>query len=142
MHWWQFVLQGAAGGSLAEVLSLFKHVAAWQAARRAPSGRLRARRAAFTKYVDVPAHIWMLVLRAMVGAASAGVFAAGDQLKGAFAGVALGFCGPMMLVRLGQNSLVDSFVQGGKPAAGTESIALPMPEQGAAKGLSEVIGEH
>lgn len=56
-------------------------------------------------------------MRTLAGMASAGAFAAGGQLKGAFAAVALGYGGPAVLERLGQLQLVDSLVNRTAPAS-------------------------
>lgn len=130
MQWWQFALLGGVGGMLAEFMSLFKQIATWQAARRAPSGTLRVKPAPLRRYVDIPAHVWMLAMRGLLGMASAGAFAAGDQLKGAFAAVALGYGGPVVFERLGQLPLVDSLVNGAGPAPQPAVVDTARPAPG------------
>ncbi len=117
MRWWQFALVGGVGGALAEFVALFKYVKAWQEARRSPSGTLSEDPVSWRKYVDVPAHVWMLAMRMLAGMASAGAFAAGGQIKGAFAAIALGYGGPVVLERLGHLQLVDSLVNRTAPAS-------------------------
>lgn len=117
MRWWESALLGAGGGAIVEVLSLFKWLSAWQLARRLDSGLVRDDPPRLTRYVDVPAHVGMLILRAFLGAVSAAVFAAGDQISGAYAAVALGFCGPALLGRLGELPQVASLIEGDSRSA-------------------------
>jgi hypothetical protein len=112
MHWWQFALYGAGGGAIVEVLTLFNAFATWQRARTSAAGTVLDQPPQLGIYVDFPAHAWMLPLRAVLGAISAAVFAAGGQLKGAYVAVALGFCGPALLTRLGELSRVEELVNG------------------------------
>ena len=133
MPWWQFALLGGAGGAVAEFVALFRSVARWQAARRSPSGRLRLKPAAWREYVDVPAHAWMFAMRTVAGMASAGAFAAGDQIKGAFAAVALGYGGPVVLERLGQIPLVESLINGGPAATAASASGVAESEVGSLK---------
>ena len=107
------------------MLSLFRWLSLWQAARRSPSGLVQEAPPPLTRYVDVPAHIGMLLVRGVVGAISAVVFAAGGQIQGAYGAIALGFCGPALLSRLGELPRVASMVAG-EPA--TERPA-PTAEQ-------------
>jgi len=112
MRWWESALLGAGGGAVVEVLSLFKWLTVWQLARRLDSGLVRDDPPGLTRYVDVPAHVGMLLLRAFLGAVSAAVFAAGGQIGGAYVAVALGFCGPALLGRLGEIPHVASRIEG------------------------------
>jgi hypothetical protein len=112
LRWWEFALLGAGGGALVEVLSLFKWFAVWQVARRTESGVVRDDPPRLTQYVDVPAHAGMLVLRSLLGAVSAAIFAVGGQIQGAYVAVALGFCGPALLGRLGEIPQIASMVSG------------------------------
>jgi hypothetical protein len=141
MRWWQLALLGAGGGVIVEALSLFKWFAVWQSARRSASGTLRADPPALAQYVDVPAHAAMLVLRAVLGAASAAIFAAGGQIRGAYVAVALGFCGPALLGRLGEIPQVASAVAGEQQAPERRSAAESAPAAGGT-GSTEVVGEH
>lgn len=111
MRWWQFALFGAGGGGIVELLTLFNAFAMWQKARTSAVGTVLEQPPRLGVYVDIPAHAWMLPLRGLLGAISAAVFAAGGQLKGAYVAVALGFCGPALLTRLGELSRVDELVK-------------------------------
>ena len=151
MHWWQFALLGAGGGAIVEVLALFKWFTVWQGARRSASGLVRADRPGLTRYVDVPAHAGMLVLRSLLGAVSAAIFAAGDQIKGAYVAVALGFCGPALLQRLGEIPHVASIVTGDPhvPERSQDAKApegqqpdIPLAEKGSELRASEVAAVH
>ena len=134
VHLWQSALLGAAGGVLAEVLALFRYFGDWQTARRSQLGRVRSSPVALTEYVDVPAHAWMLSLRAIIGAAGAAAFSA--EIKGAYVAIALGLAGPTVLARLGELPQVDALLnrnlEEGSPdhhARGAGSKALPAPER-------------
>lgn len=115
MQWWQFASFGAFGGVLVEALSLFKWYSIWQNARRTASGTIRNNPPPLKRYVDVKVQIGMLIIRAVLGAASAAIFAMNNQLKGAFVAIALGFCGPALLNRLGEIPQVTSIVAGRAP---------------------------
>jgi hypothetical protein len=71
MPWWQFVLLGAGGGAIVEVLATFRCVAAWQDARRSHDGTIKRVPPELARYVDVPAHAIMLPARMLLGAAVA-----------------------------------------------------------------------
>ena len=128
MRWWQFALLGAGGGALVEVLSLFKWFTVWQGARRSVSGAVRHDPPRLQRYVDIPAHSWMLVLRATLGAVSAAIFAAGGQLKGAYVAVALGFCGPALLERLGELPQISSMIVSDAQVADTSTSENGSPQ--------------
>lgn len=101
MHWWQFALLGAAGGALVEILAIFRWVAAWQSARRTPTGRVRGCPPKLRIYIDVPVHACMMMFRMMLGAGAAILFGVTGQINGAYVAVALGFAAPSMLAQLG-----------------------------------------
>ena len=117
MRWWQFALLGAGGGVIVEVLSLFRWFSLWQAARRSADGTVVDRPPRLGRYVDVPAHVGMLVLRGVLGGITAVVFAVGGQIQGPYVAVALGFCGPALLGRLGEIPQVTSMISGSAPVA-------------------------
>lgn len=126
MLWWQYALCGAGGGIIAEVLALYGWFTAWSRARRAASGLVRAHPPQLRKYVDVAAHVWVLFLRALIGAACAALFAAGGQLKGVYAAAALGFCAPELLSRLGEIPQVAAAVKGEEETAATSPDRRPL----------------
>ena len=102
MSWLAYGGLGSVGGVIVEALALFKWMTAWQDARRAPDGTVSPEPAPFTAYVDVRAHIGVLLLRGALGFASSAIFALGGQISGGYVAVALGFAGPALLGRLGQ----------------------------------------
>lgn len=140
MGWWHAALFGGAGGALAETLSLFRDVSLWAASRRTSTGRLRKNRPEQSDFVDVPAHAWMLLLRAILGAATAAVFA--GEITGVYVAVALGLAGPTVLTRLGDVPQIEAWVNaaprqpGGAPARthGGDPEELAPPSSGAAGG--------
>jgi hypothetical protein len=109
---WQSVLLGAAGGGLVEVLAVLGYVLAWQRARRTPGGRVRKSPPSARVYVDVPAHLCVLVIRAPLGAFAAWLFAVTGQTSGPYAALAVGFAAPALLAQLGQLPRVEQAVQG------------------------------
>lgn len=117
MHWWQFALLGAGGGALVEALAVFKCLAAWQSARKTPTGRVKSNPPALRTYIDVPVHRWLVVCRAILGAGSAALFGASGQINGPYVAVALGFAAPSMLAQLGTIPQVAAAVRGA-PEAG------------------------
>lgn len=125
MAWWQFALLGGIGGALAEFVALFMYVQEWQMSRRSSSGMLSEDLVEWRTYVDVPAHVWMLAMRILAGMASAGAFAVGGQIKGAFAAIALGYGGPAVLERFGQLHLISSRVNGA-PVAFEPAVAASL----------------
>lgn len=102
MTLWRCVLLGAAGGALVEVLAVLEYVLAWQQARRTPGGRVKKSPPRLRGYVDVPAHAWLLVIRVLLGAVAAGLFAATGQISGPYAALAFGFAAPAVLAQLGR----------------------------------------
>lgn len=124
------VLLGAAGGGLVELLAVLGYVLAWQRARRTPSGRVRKCPPRMRTYVDVPAHLGVLLIRAPLGAGAAWLFAITGQVSGPYAALAAGFAAPVLLAQLGQFSRVARAVQD-TPAVGSLS-AVPAGGAGAA----------
>lgn len=125
MRWWQFALLGAGGGVIVEVLSLFRWCSVWQDARRSSQGTVMDQPPSLSRYIDVPAHVGMLLLRGVLGAVTAVVFAAGGQIQGPYVAVALGFCGPALLGRLGEIPQVSSLISSDPSAARHTSIVGP-----------------
>jgi len=101
MSWWQFAILGAGGGTLVEVLSLYKWINVWQNDRRRTTGELKVVPPPWRSYVDMPAHAWMLPLRMVLGAAAALLFGTTGQISGAYAAVAFGLAAPAVLTKLG-----------------------------------------
>jgi hypothetical protein len=108
---WQCVLLGAAGGALVEVLAVLSYLMAWQRARRTRSGLVRRSPPRWASYVDVPAHLCVLVVRAPLGAATAWLFATTGQISGPYAALAFGFAAPAILAQLGRLPQVDQALQ-------------------------------
>lgn len=114
MSWWQYTILGAGGGALAEALALFNWITVWQASRRAASGRLKKAPPHWRQYIDVPAHAWMLLYRALLGAGAAALFTVTGQISGAYAAVTLGFAAPAILTRLGSTPAVARAASGSR----------------------------
>jgi hypothetical protein len=112
MALWRCVLLGAAGGALVEVLAVLGYVLAWQRARRTPGGRVMKSPPRLRAYIDVPAHVWVLVIRVPLGAMTAWLFAATGQISGPYAALAFGFAAPAVLAQLGRLPSVGQAVQG------------------------------
>ncbi|WP_344282924.1 hypothetical protein [Actinomadura napierensis] len=108
---WESVLLGAAGGGLVELLAVLGYVLAWQRARRTPGGRVRKSPPRMRSYVDVPAHLWVLAIRAPLGAFTAWLFAVTSQTSGPYAALAVGFAAPALLAQLGQFPQVTQALQ-------------------------------
>ncbi|MFK4099174.1 hypothetical protein ACI2L1_03610 [Streptomyces sp. NPDC019531] len=133
MNWWQFGLLGAGGGLSVELLAVFRGCAQWQAARRTPTGRRRAKPPALRQFVDLSAHACLAVVRASIGATTALLFGASGQISGAYAAVALGVCAPAVLATLGAVPQVAQFVAGSAPApvgGGTAPGEAPLEATG------------
>lgn len=116
MHWWQFGFLGAGGGALVEFLAVFRCLAAWQSARKTPTGRVKGSPPRLRAYVDLPVHAWMVVCRAILGAGAAVLFGATGQINGPYVAVALGFAAPSMLAQLGTIPQVAAAIRGGLEA--------------------------
>lgn len=152
MSWWEAALQGAIGGTLVEVLAVFRWCVVWQAARRTKLGRRRSNPPRLTLYVDVVGHLSIGICRAVLGAAGAVLFAVSGQISGAYAAVALGFAAPSMLAQLGQVPQIAAAVSGAtsqpsgqtpevSPAPGLYPVQRPqVPPQGQA--AQEAAGEQ
>lgn len=119
MEWWQFAVLGAVGGMLVEVLSIFRSLAIWQSARRTATGRVRAARPRAGTYIDLPAHIWLAVVRSILGAVVAALFGMSGQITGAYVAVALGFAAPSVLAQLGTIPQIATAIQGDRTQTGT-----------------------
>jgi hypothetical protein len=147
MHWWQFVLLGAGGGALVEILVIFRWFATWQSARRTPTGRVKSQPPELRKYVDVPVHLWMAVARMTLGAGAAALFGMTDQINGVYGAVALGFAAPSMLAQLGSIPKVAAAVAGAeKPVSlgdvQRKAIRPVRPDEAASRGEErEAVGE-
>lgn len=125
MTWWQYAAFGAAGGALVEVLAIFKWITYWQADRRDKDGSLKAKRPNWQKYIDVPLHSVLLVIRMLLGAGTSALCGTNGEIKGAFVAVGCGVAAPVILAQLGAIPQLASLVQGGQPMLGTS-----VPEAG------------
>ncbi|MET8161707.1 hypothetical protein ABZT47_35565 [Sphaerisporangium sp. NPDC005289] len=117
MQWWQCAVCGAIGGALVEALNVFRWLSAWQEARRAATGRIKGRPPAMRAYLDLPAHAWLFVLRATLGAAAAMLFGMTGQISGQYVAIVLGFSAPSVLAQLGASSKVSAAVAGADPGS-------------------------
>lgn len=98
---WHFALLGGAGGFTVELLSVYRSVALWQESRRTGTGKVRADRKSLNMYVDVPAHLWMSVIRIALGAGVAALLGTSHQIQGGYAALLVGFTAPSLLAQLG-----------------------------------------
>jgi hypothetical protein len=112
MTWWEYAALGAAGGALVEVLAVFKWITSWQAGRRNKDGTLKAKRADWREYVDVPMHVWLFVLRVPLGALASALLGNTGQITGAIAALGCGIAAPVLLAQLGSIPQVANAVQG------------------------------
>ncbi len=119
MQWWEYVLLGAAGGALVELLSIFNCLALWQKARKTPTGRIRSKPPSLSVYLDFPAHAWMTFFRTLLGAGTAFAFGASGSINGFTAAVALGFSAPSLLAQLGNIPQIADVV--GEPTSGGQT---------------------
>lgn len=147
MHWWHYMLLGAGGGVLVEVLAILKWTATWQSARRTPTGRVKGRPPALRAYVDIPAHLVATAIRIALGAGAATLFGATGEIDGPYVAVALGFAAPSMLAQLGSIPQVAAAVEGAdKPVllgeAQPKAIRPIRPDQpGLRRDEGEAVGE-
>jgi hypothetical protein len=107
----QYVLLGAAGGGLVEVLEALSDVLVWKQARRTPGGRVKATPPRARIYIDLPGHAVALLMRLPLGAAAAWAFS--GQISGPYAALAFGFAAPSVLAQLSQFPAVREAVRGG-----------------------------
>ena len=141
MQWWQYALLGGLGGAIVEILELFRWVSAWQEGRRDARGLVLQDPPRIGLYVDVRAHLCMLILRFLLGCCSAAIFAAAGQLRGGYVAVALGFCGPALLWKLGQIPQVSQVVAGSTNPDEAKAEVAPPPQRHAGQGLPEAVHE-
>jgi hypothetical protein len=94
MPWWQYALLGTAGGVIVEALEIFRCLNQWQRARRDRDGKLKNTLPKLGKFVDGPAHAYMLPARAVLGALAAVLFGMTGQITGSFGAVAFGCAAP------------------------------------------------
>jgi hypothetical protein len=123
----QYTLIGAAGGALVEALDLFKWITVWQGERRTKSGALKESPPSWKLYVDVPKHVWLLVIRVPLGAAAAWLFSTTDQISGAYAALGFGFAAPAILAQVGSLPGVDEALQDPDPPAAGDPDRAPPP---------------
>lgn len=116
MTWWQYAALGAAGGALVEVLAVFKWITYWQADRRNKDGTLKEKRPSWRKYIDVPLHSVLFVIRVLLGAGTSALFGTNGEIKGAFVAVGCGVAAPAILAQLGAIPQLASLVRGGQPS--------------------------
>lgn len=128
MSWWQFALLGTIGGVIIEALEVFRCLAKWQDARRHPDGKLKHTPPELLRYVDGPAHAFMLPARALLGAGAALFFGMTGQVTGVYGAVAFGCAAPVLLAQLGSIPQVERAVN---RTEGTqhEVDRVPAPEK-------------
>jgi|ERR671915_721061 hypothetical protein len=113
MSWWQYAILGALGGALVESLALFRWINVWKNARRTAIGTLKSSPPTWRRYVDVQAHVWLLLIRTPLGAGAAVLFGITGQISGSYAAVAFGFAAPAVLAQLGSIPQVADPIKGG-----------------------------
>jgi hypothetical protein len=132
MPWWQFALLGAGGGTIVEVVTVFRWVAVWQHARRGADGTLRRKPPPLQRYVDLPAHAIMLPARAALGAVAAVVFGLTGQVTGPYGALAFGCAAPVLLSRLGMIPQISKAINA--PSGGSNS-AVNQPSVAVMEGI-------
>ena len=132
MPWWQFALLGALGGAVVEILTIFRGIAIWQDKRRNEDGTVRLIRARLSEYVDMLPHVFLLPLRAGLGAGAAVLFGTTGQVTGPYGAFAVGCAAPILLAQLGNIPQVSNAVGGAQSAANPELPQIPSSIVGAA----------
>ncbi|MFC8565262.1 hypothetical protein ACFUIW_05770 [Streptomyces sp. NPDC057245] len=122
MNLWQQVLLGASGGLLVELVDFYKRVTAWRQARQVQPSDDSHR---FRSYFDVGPDFAVALTRALLGAAAAAAFGAGEQAEGVAGLLAVGACAPVLLAQLGQTPAVLE--------SGTPGTAVPAPPERSAE---------
>lgn len=135
MGLWQQVLLGAGGGLLVELLDFYNRVAAWRQARRSQTAESVP---PFRAYFDAGPDVAVAVTRAVLGAAAAAAFGAGNQAEGVAGLLAVGACAPVLLSQLGQTLGGPAAPVSGTPvsgnASGDEAAAAPRARPAEAEG--------
>ncbi|GHE92669.1 hypothetical protein GCM10018785_68530 [Streptomyces longispororuber] len=135
MGLWQQVLLGAGGGLLVELLDFYNRVAAWRQTRRAQTAEAAPR---FRAYFDAGPDVAVALTRAVLGAAAAAAFGAGNQAEGVAGLLAVGACAPVLLSQLGQTLGGPGATAPGTPApgdvGGDEAAAAPRVRPAEAEG--------
>lgn len=136
MPWWHFALLGAIGGATVEALEIFRCVTVWQSARKNRDGTLKRALPKLDRYLDIPAHTFMLPARAALGAVAAVVFGTTGQVTGAYGAVAFGCAAPLLLRQLGSIPQIEKAVSRSpaEPKRLSEQVALPTMASVSGKG--------
>lgn len=132
MPWWQFALLGALGGAVVEILAFFRDVAVWQDKRRNEDGTVRPTPPRLSAYVDILPHVFLLPLRAGLGAGAAVLFGTTGQVTGPYGAFAFGCAAPILLAQLGAIPQVRNAVSGAQVTANPELPQIPPSAVGAA----------
>jgi hypothetical protein len=135
MPWWQFVLLGALGGAVVEILAFFHHIAIWRDKRRNEDGKVSPTPPQLSEYVDILPLVWLLPLGAALGAVAAVLFGTTGQVTGAYGAFAFGCAAPILLAQLGAIPQVSKAVSGGQA---TVKPALPQIPPSAADAAGTV----
>jgi hypothetical protein len=136
MMWWHFALLGAIGGAIVEALEIFRCFTMWQHARRNSDGTLRRTLPKVRRYVDIPAHAFMLPARAALGGGAAVLFGMTGQVTGVYGAVAFGCAAPVLLRQLGSIPQIEKAVnrpsgaRKPQPGHGASSAVTPVSEEG------------
>ncbi|MEU0936239.1 hypothetical protein [Embleya sp. NPDC005971] len=97
-----YILLGAAGGAVIELVAFFNRLGEWQTARQAALKKKRRDPPSFMNFIDVRPVIAIAVTRLMLGAAGATLYGATGQATGALGALTVGAAAPAMLQQFGQ----------------------------------------
>jgi hypothetical protein len=104
------VFYGAAGGCVIEAVFLFKHISAWQSARRKILVTGERKLPAITSFIDPPADAATAVTRALLGAFAGWAFH--TEVTGLAAAIAVGSSAPALLIQIGHHTNLSGMVAG------------------------------
>ncbi|MEV3915119.1 hypothetical protein [Streptomyces canus] len=117
------------------MLAIYRCISDLSAARRTKAGAMRRKPPGLREYLDVPMHLWLAIVRALLGALAAGLFGMTHQISGIFVAVTLGFSAPTILGQLGTFPQVAAAVTGDRTKETTPSGAnVVLPDRGQVEG--------
>lgn len=147
MDWSAYVVYGAVGGAIVEVVVFYGRVSAWQAKRHRVLAKGKGRLPPLRRYIDLPSDLLAAATRLLLGAAAGWLFH--SQITGVYAAVAVGASAPALLRQVGTAKSVRGLVEGpssSEPAARQQSLGGapgdgPAPPPEAALDLGSAGGQ-
>lgn len=100
MQWWVYAMLGAGGGAMIEVLASYQSILDWQSARKSATGALLEKRPKITDYVDFEAHLWVIILRGVLGAVAAALLGTSGHFN-AYVAFGAGCAAPTLVAKFG-----------------------------------------